>query len=90
MNRTRAVLTTIASLFLTVPLFALQPPAASGEYVPATPGTATEQLPAAPMLAAAYAFVWIAAMVYLWSVWRRLNKVEADMHALERKSRTSR
>jgi CcmD family protein len=42
------------------------------------------------MLAAAYAFVWIAAMVYLWSVWRRLNKVEADMHALERKSRAPR
>ena len=56
----------------------------------AQPGTATENLPAAPFLAAAYAFVWIAAMVYLWSVWRRLNKVEADMHALERKSRTAR
>ena len=68
---------------------AFQPPAA-GEYVPATPGSATENLPAGPFVAAAYAFVWIAAMVYLWSVWRRLNRVEADMHALERKSRASR
>lgn len=90
MNRMRAVLMVIASLLLTVPAFAFQPPAASGEYVPAAPGTATEQLPAAPMVAAAYAFVWVAAFVYIWSVWRRLNKVEADMHALERKSRASR
>ena len=89
MNRIRAVLTTIASLLLTVPALAFQPPPA-GEYVPATPGTATEQLPAAPFVAAAYAFAWLAAMVYLWSVWRRLNKVEADMHALERKSRAAR
>ena len=88
MNRIHAVLLVIASLFLTVPAFAFQPPAASGEYVPAAPGTATEQLPAAPMVAAA--FVWVAAFVYIWSVWRRLNKVEADMHALERKSRASR
>ena len=89
MIRTRAVFTLIASLLLTLPAAAFQPPAA-GEYVPAQPGTATENLPAAPFLAAAYAFVWIAAMVYLWSVWRRLSKVEADMHALERKSRTAR
>ena len=90
MNRPRAVLTLIASfVLLGGPAFAFQPPAA-GEYVPATPGTATEQLPAAPLLAAAYAFVWVAAMVYLWSVWRRLNKVESEMHTLERKSRTAR
>jgi hypothetical protein len=90
MNRTRAVLTLIVSLFLLAgPAFASQPPPA-GEFVPATPGTATEQLPAAPLLAAAYAFAWLAAMVYLWSVWRRLNKVEADMQVLERKARASR
>ena len=41
-----------------------------------------EQLPAAPLLVAAYAFVWVAVMVYVWSIWRRLNKVEAEMRAL--------
>jgi hypothetical protein len=35
---------------------------------------------------AAYAFIWVAAIVYLFSIWRRLNKVEADMRALERKT----
>ena len=44
-----------------------------------------DQLPAAPLLITAYAFVWIAVMVYLLSIWRRLNKVEADMRALAQK-----
>jgi len=35
---------------------------------------------------AAYAFIWVAAIVYLFSIWRRLNKVEAEMHALARKT----
>jgi CcmD family protein len=34
---------------------------------------------------AAYAFIWVAAIVYLFSIWRRLNKVETEMHALARK-----
>ena len=41
-----------------------------------------DQLPAAPLLITAYAFVWIAVMVYVWSIWRRLNKVEDEMRAL--------
>jgi CcmD family protein len=75
-------------LLWTVAAMAMQPPAAQSEFVPATPGAATEQLPAAPLLIAAYAFVWIAAMVYLWTIWRRLNQVEDDLHALERKTST--
>jgi CcmD family protein len=62
------------------------PPTAQGEYVPATPGTATEQLPAAPLVIAAYAFVWIATTAYVWTIWRRLGKVEDDLKALERKT----
>jgi CcmD family protein len=45
----------------------------------------SDQLPAAPLLVTAYAFVWIAAMVYVWSIWRRLNKVEDEMRALAQK-----
>ena len=33
----------------------------------------------------AYAFVWIAVMVYVWSIWRRMNKVEDEMRALAQK-----
>ena len=79
----------VCCLALATPAFALQPPAApaaQGEYVPATPGTATEQLPAAPLLIGAYAFVWVAAMGYVWTIGRRLTKVEDDLRALERKA----
>ena len=79
------------SLALATPAFAYQPPAAQGEYVPAAPGASTEQLPAAPLLIAAYAFVWVAAMGYVWTIGRRLTKVEDDLRALERKAgKTSR
>jgi len=89
----RAIVFSAASVALAAaPIFAAQPPpTAQGEYVPATPGTATEQLPAAPLVLAAYAFVWVATMVYVWTIWRRLGKVEDDLNALERKSaRTTR
>ncbi len=81
----------LLSVLLAGSAVASQPPAAQGEFVPATPGTATEQLPAAPLLIAAYGFVWIAAMGYMWTIARRLNKVEDELRALEQKAaRTSR
>jgi CcmD family protein len=48
-----------------------------------------QQLPAAPFLVGAYAFIWIALMVYLWSIMRRLNKVEREMRVLEQRSQKS-
>ena len=65
--------------------FALQPPGGQGGFVPITELPAAEKLPAAPFLVVAYAFVWIALMFDLWTIWRRLNKVEADMQALDRR-----
>jgi CcmD family protein len=59
-------------------------PAAQGEFVPIDQLPPADQLPAAPLLVAAYAFVWLVLMFYLWSIWRRLKRVEADMGALER------
>jgi len=86
MTRLRSLFATVTSvLLLCAPASAFQPPASAGEYVPATPGTATEQLPAAPLLIVAYAFVWIAAMFYVWTVWRRLGKVESEMQTLARR-----
>ena len=71
---------------LMVALAVLQPAAPGQEgFVPVTPGTATEQLPAAPLVVAAYAIIWIVVMVYLWTIWRRLTKVETDMRALEQR-----
>ena len=82
-----AVSTLVFTLALTaLPALAQQPPTAQGEFVPAKDLPATESIPAATLLVAAYAFIWVAAIVYLFSIWRRLNKVEAEMHALARKT----
>jgi CcmD family protein len=55
------------------------------EFVPIDELPPTEQLPAAPLLVAAYAFVWLAVLAYLWLMWRRLGKVEREMAALSAK-----
>ncbi|HEV2985131.1 MAG TPA: CcmD family protein [Vicinamibacterales bacterium] len=67
------------------PALALQPPAAQSEYVPVKDLPPVDQLPGAPLLVAAYSFIWLAAMFYLWTIWRRLNKVETEMRALEQR-----
>jgi CcmD family protein len=82
----RRLLTPLVSFaLLSSPLFASQPKPGQGEFVPVDSVPVADQLPAAPLLIAAYAFVWIAAMVYMWSIWRRMNKVEDEMRALSQK-----
>jgi CcmD family protein len=81
---------TVLSLLPAVSAFALQPPAPQNEFIPLDKLPPADQLPSAPLLVAAYAFVWIAVMFYLWTIWRRLNKVEAEMRALEQRSATGR
>ena len=66
--------------------FALQPPAGQGGFVPVDSVPLSDQLPAAPLLVTAYAFVWAAVMVYVFSISRRLNKVETEMRALAQKT----
>ena len=63
----------------------LQP--GQSEFVPVTQVPAGEQLPAAALLITAYAFVWVAVFSYVWLLWRRLGKVERELHALS--SRTT-
>ena len=70
-------------------LFALALQPAQDQFVPAT-GASTEHLPAAPLVIAAYAFVWLATLFYVWTIWRRLTKVESDMHALQNRQGTRR
>ena len=61
-------------------LEAAQPPSQDG-FVPVDqlPNAGQEQLPAAPLVAAAYAVAWGAVLVYVWTVWRRLGKVEQEL-----------
>src|SRR5207248_10592305 len=81
------VVTAIVSFMLLAGAgFAQRPPPAQGEFVPINQLPPGDRLPAAPLLIAAYAFVWVALLAYLWSIWRRLGKVEADLQTLERRS----
>ena len=60
-------------------LFAQQ----TADFVPVDPATeALEQLPAAPMVMAAYALVWIVLIAYVWSLRRRQARVELEIAAL--------
>ncbi len=56
-----------------------QKPAAQDEFVPVKDLPAQEQLPATPLVVGAYAFVWVVLLLYVWSVWRRLGRVEREM-----------
>ena len=49
--------------------------------MPVTEIPASEQLPSAPLVIAAYAFVWLAFLVYVWMMWRKLGKVEQELSA---------
>ena len=61
-----------------------QPPP-QGDFVPLSSIPQTEQLPAAPLVIAAYAFVWVALLVYVWSLWRRMTKLERELADLQRR-----
>ena len=87
----RAVLALVwTALLVGLPcvVLAMQPPtgAAQEGFVPLDKLPPQEQLPAAPLLVTAYAFVWVLLMVYLWSIARRLIKVESEIQTLQRRS----
>jgi hypothetical protein len=44
-----------------------------------------ESIPAAPFLAGAYAFMWVAVLIYVAMVARRLSRVQSDIDDLRRK-----
>jgi CcmD family protein len=69
----------------TAPLLAQgqAPGAAQEEFVPVSPDELDqEQLPAAPLVFAAYAFVWFALVTYVFVLWRRLTQVERELAQL--------
>ena len=42
-----------------------------------------EQIPAIPLVATAYGFIWVVLLGYVWSLGRRLRKVEGELAELE-------
>ena len=79
----RTLVTIFMSAGCVAQALAFQPPTQQNEFVPLEQLPPADQLPAAPLLVSAYAFVWIALMFYMWTIWRRLSKIDADIRALE-------
>ena len=82
----------LAFLFLaalSVPAAFAQPPQAPAreQYLPIDQLPPGEQMPSAPFVIAAYSVVWLVAMFYAWTIWRRIGKVEDDMQALARRQK---
>jgi hypothetical protein len=77
----------ITLMLTTSTLFAQAPetPQPIDGFVPAQSLPTTEQLPAAPLLIAAYSVFLVLMMVYLWTIWRRIGKVERDMQELAKR-----
>ena len=65
-------------------VFVLQQQPPEG-FSPVTGGPQIEQIAAAPLVVASYAFFLLLMVFYLWTIWRRIGKVETEMHALERR-----
>ena len=61
-----------------------KPPA---DFVPVENAPPGEQIPAMPLLGTAYGFIWVGVFGYVWSLARRLHKVEAEIAELEAKRR---
>lgn len=59
-------------------------PVAAQEFVKVEDGT-REQLPATPFVAAAYGFIWVAVLLYLFFVARGLGRVQNDLRDLRRR-----
>lgn len=86
----RLAMALIALLTAGPALAAQQPPDPNAGFVPLDQLPPGEQMPAGPLLIAAYAFFLALMMFYLWTIWRRIGKVEEEMRELERRSAAGR
>jgi CcmD family protein len=79
----------VAALAVMAPVMsvhAAQPPS-QAEFVPVSDIPEGEQIPAFTMLGSAYGFVWVALLAYVWTLARRLQKVESELADLESRSK---
>jgi CcmD family protein len=75
----------VTALFIGTAAYAQgQPPP---DFVPVENAPPGETIPAMPLMGIAYGFIWVGVFGYVWSVARRLQKVEAELSALESRKR---
>jgi CcmD family protein len=84
MRHLRMLLT--LTLLLGPALTSAQTQPSPDEFVPVSEIPPEEQIPAINLVAAAYAFVWVAMLGYVWSLGSRLKKAEDEIARLERKA----
>jgi hypothetical protein len=79
----------VGVMLLTAPATAAaQPPSQEG-FVPVEQLPGQEEMPAAPLVAAAYGVAWAAILIYLFSIWRRLGAVERQMADVAKRLETT-
>jgi CcmD family protein len=84
MTLRRCVVLFLLLIALAPGVVAQQPrPEPQDEFVPISELPPQDQLPSAPLLIAAYAFVWLALGGYVLSVARRLNSVQREVERLD-------
>jgi hypothetical protein len=74
----------VSVVLLGATTLAQQPQSPDG-FVPLSSLPPGEEMPAAPFVIGAYAFFLVLMLFYLWTIWRRLTKVEQDMRELARR-----
>ena len=87
-TRILAVLGLVLMMMAAAPAGTLaQPPQGPAQegFVPIDQLPPEEELPAAPLLIAAYTVAWLAVLLYLWSIWRRLARVERELTDVSRR-----
>lgn len=86
-RRLAATLLVTISVLLPAPSLTLQPKPQQQEefveFVPIDQLPPQDQLPAAPLLIGAYVFVWLAVGGYIWSVARRVSRVQREVERLD-------
>ena len=72
---------------LLAPIAASAQPQPPKDFVAVDESQPGEQIPAMPLIASAYGFIWIVLLGYVWSIGRRLQKVEGELADLETRKR---
>ena len=73
----------LAIFLISAPAFAAAQQQPPPDFVPVENAPPGEQIPAMPLLGAAYGFIWVGLLGYVWSLARRLSHVEAELTELE-------
>jgi len=83
----RRALVAVNAFVLTVGPSFVSHAAAQDKFEPVGNVPIGEQLPAGPFIVGSYAFFLLLMVFYLWTIWRRINRVEKDMQDLARRQK---